>query len=78
MTYNLELLRADVEDEPAKLARISEAFGRIEPMLELKPAEVGDYDRAAIGYYLHNFKNRCENIFRAVARFFENDLGPQT
>jgi hypothetical protein len=55
MTYNLELLRADVEDEMSKLARLSESFGRIEPMLELTVAEVGDYDRAAIGYYLHNF-----------------------
>lgn len=78
MTYSLELLRADGEDEPAKLARLSEAFGRIEPMLELRPPEVGDYDRAAIGHYLHNFHNGCENIFGAVARFFEHDLRPQT
>ena len=38
------------------------------------PEEVSQYDRAAIGYYLHSFYNGCENIFDAVARFFENDI----
>ena len=36
------------------------------------------YDRGIIGYLLHNFYNGCENIFRSIARFFENDLGPQS
>lgn len=34
-----------------------------------------DYDRGAIGYLLHRFYNGCENISRAIARFFGNDLG---
>jgi hypothetical protein len=30
--------------------------------------------RAAIGYYLHNFYNGCENIFRSIAQSFENNI----
>jgi len=36
------------------------------------------YDKGGIGYLLHNFYNGCENIFRSIACFFENDLGPQS
>lgn len=78
MKYNLELLKADVEDELRKLERLEEAFSAIAPKLMLASNEVGDYDRGAIGYYLHNFYNGCESIFRSISRFFENDLGPQT
>jgi hypothetical protein len=39
---------------------------------------VSDYDRGAIGYLLHNFYNGCENNFRSIVAFFENDLGPGT
>ena len=78
MKYNLELLRADIEDELRKIARLERAFGEAELKLALPPEQVGGYDRAAIGYFLHNFYNGCENIFRSIARFFENDLGPQT
>jgi len=76
--YNLELLRADIEDELRKIARLEQEFDQAEPKLEFPPGDVGGYDRAAIGYFLHNFYNGCENIFRSIARFFENDLGPQT
>lgn len=75
MAGNLQLLRALIEDELDKLARLESIFERIEPRLDLPPAEVPDYDRGAIGYLLHSFYNGCENIFRAIARFFENDLG---
>lgn len=78
MKYNPELLRADIEDELGKIARLEAAFRIADPKLELPADQVNDYDRAAIGYHLHNFYNGCENIFRAIARFFENDLGPQT
>ncbi len=53
-------------------------FSSVEKYLEKKEEEMPFYDRGAIGYYLHNFYNGCENIFRCTARFFENDLGPQT
>ncbi len=72
------MLKADVADELRKIERLETAFGEAEPKLALSPDEVGAYDRAAIGYLLHNFYNGCENIFKAIARFFENDLGPQT
>lgn len=78
MKYNLELLKADIQDELAKIERLVQDFGAIAPKLDLPAAQVSRYDRGAIGYYLHNFYNGCENIFRAISRFFEGDLGPQT
>ena len=78
MKYGLELLKADIEDELRKIGRLEQAFAQAKSKLELPPEAVGGYDRAAIGYFLHNFYNGCENIFRAIARFFENDLGPET
>lgn len=78
MKYNLELLKADVLDELEKIEKIVNDFRPIRDKLNLPENEVPPYDRAAIGYYLHSFYNGCENIFRSVARFFENDLGPQT
>jgi len=78
MKYNLELLKADVLDELEKIEKLVNDFRLIGDKLNLPENEVPYYDRAAIGYYLHSFYNGCENIFRSVARFFENDLGPQT
>jgi hypothetical protein len=46
-------------------------------MLQLPAEQVFYFDRGAIGYILHSFYNGCENIFKSIARFFENDLGPQ-
>jgi len=73
-----ELLCADVRDELAKIARLERLFSVAEPQLAMPPEAVSDYDRGAIGYLLHNFYNGCENIFRAVAAYFENDLGTGT
>ncbi|MFP4062461.1 MAG: antitoxin [Halochromatium sp.] len=75
MARNPQLLRALIEDELKKLARLEQSFEQIEAKLVLPPDQVPDYDRGAIGYLLHSFYNGCENIFRAIARFFENDLG---
>jgi len=77
MKYNLELLKADITDELKKLEQLQKEFSAIEKAM-LNKSEMPFYDRSAIGYYLHCFYNGCENIFRSVARFFENDLGPQT
>jgi hypothetical protein len=69
MKYTLELLKADLTDELAKLERLAQDFSRIDPMLEQSSAEVSSYDRAAIGYYLHSFYNftfsefSCKNLF---------------
>ena len=78
MKYNLEFLKADVLEELSKIEKLVLDFSRVEDKLSLPENRVPPYDRAAIGYYLHSFYNGCENIFRSVARFFENDLGPQT
>lgn len=74
MRRELATLKADVEDEMAKIGRLAENFASIEPRLDDPPEKVPFYDRAAIGYYLHGFYNGCENIFVNIARFFENDL----
>lgn len=74
MARNLELLRADVRDELARIARLEETFSCAEALLAKPANEVGDYDRGAVGYLLQNFYNGCENIFRAIAAYFENDL----
>jgi hypothetical protein len=70
-----ELLIADVRDELAKLTRLEQAFAAAEPKLQAPPEAVSEYDRGAIGYLLHNFYNGCENIFRTIAAYFENDIG---
>jgi len=78
MDYNIELLRADILDELGKIRRLRKEFTKIEEKLNHPSQSVSYYDRGAIGYLLHNFYNGCENIFRSIARFFENDLGPQS
>lgn len=78
MAYNIELLKADIADELAKIDLVAQEFRRVEDKLDLPPDRVPNYDRGAVGYLLHNFYNGCENIFRSIARFFENDLGPST
>ncbi|MCF8104527.1 MAG: hypothetical protein K9K64_03500 [Desulfohalobiaceae bacterium] len=44
----------------------------------LEDDEVSNYDKMVVGYLLHSFYNGCENMFRSVARFFENDLGAES
>jgi len=78
MQYNLELLHADIQNELEKLGKLEKEFSVSADELVEKEDDVSLYDRSAIGYYLHSFYNGCENVFRAVARFFENDVGPQT
>jgi hypothetical protein len=75
MQANVELLRADVEDELARMAQLEQVFASVRDKLSLAPEQVPAYDRGAIGYLLHNFYNGCENIFRRIAAFFENDIG---
>lgn len=76
MAYDIELLKADILDELEKIELITGEFKKVKMKIDLPPDQVPYYDRGAIGYLLHNFYNGCENIFRSVARFFENELGP--
>ncbi|MCF7985249.1 MAG: antitoxin [Thiohalocapsa sp.] len=75
MKRNLALLRADVLDELQAIERVSETLRAVTDKLALPAEEISAYDRGAIGYLLHNFYNGCENIFRAIAEYFENDIG---
>ncbi|MBC8430496.1 MAG: antitoxin [Desulfobacterales bacterium] len=77
MKHNLELLKADIYDELEKLEHLEQEFSKVEKMIDLSAEKVSYIDRGAIGYLLHNFYNGCENIFRSITRFFENDLAPQ-
>jgi uncharacterized protein YutE (UPF0331/DUF86 family) len=59
-------------DELEKLQHLHDEFVLLSS--KINEDDLSFYDRGAIGYYLHNFYNGCENIFTSVARFFENDL----
>ena len=78
MKYNIELLRADILDELDKITHLETEFKEAAKLLSRPAEEVSFFERSALGYYLHCFYNGCENIFRLIARFFENDIGPQT
>ncbi|BBO81329.1 antitoxin [Desulfosarcina ovata] len=78
MAYNIQLLKADIADELVKIEMVVKEFNDVKKKIELPPEKVPNYDRGAVGYLLHNFYNGCENIFRSIARFFENDLGQST
>ncbi len=78
MKYSIELLKADIRDELEKLSKLEKEFQAVYEMLGQDENQIPAYDRGAIGYMLHSFYNGCENIFRSIARFFENDVEPQT
>ena len=78
MKHNIALLKADILNELDKLDLIRKELNLVAKKLELDSEQVPTYDRAAIGYFLHNFYNGCENIFHSIAKFFENDLAPDT
>jgi hypothetical protein len=78
MKYEFELLKVDILKELENIKSIEAEFSKIENLLQLPADQVPHYDRGAIGYILHSFYNGCENIFSSIARFFENDLGPQS
>lgn len=78
MKYDFELLKADILKELDNINILETEFSKIKKMLDLPAEKVSFYDRGAIGYILHSFYNGSENIFKSVARFFENELGPQS
>ena len=78
MRYNVTLLKADILDELNNLKKLDAEFVAIKNLLNHRKEDIDFFDKAATGYFLHNFYNGCENIFGMIARFFENDLGPQS
>jgi hypothetical protein len=69
MKYNIELLKADILDELAKIEKLRQDFLAIMEKILLPEKEIPHYDRAAIGYYLHGFYNGCENMASFICRF---------
>lgn len=74
MRQDIALLKADIQEELSRLQRVLEEFKPFEPKLNHSDQEVSNYDKMVVGYLLHSFYNGCENIFRSVARFFENEV----
>jgi hypothetical protein len=66
MPHNIALLRADFEDELARLEELARVFATVREKLDLEPVEVSVYDRGAIGYLLHNFYSGCDNTVPAL------------
>lgn len=57
-----------------KIEKLYQEFVPMADKLSLSEGEINNHDKVVIGYYMHNFYNGCENIFRSIARFFENEL----
>ena len=74
MNPRVELLRADIAADLAKLRKLEEEYRDLLRRVDVNATSASPYDKAAVGFYLQNFYNGCENIFRTIARFFENDL----
>ncbi|MBW1820115.1 MAG: antitoxin [Deltaproteobacteria bacterium] len=74
MKADIELLRADIRSELEKIAKLNEEFTPFKGTLDLGSGDVSNAEKIMIGYIMHNFYNGCENIFRSIARFFENEL----
>ncbi|MBS3780284.1 MAG: antitoxin [Desulfovermiculus sp.] len=76
MKHSIALLKADIREEISKLNIVVEEFRPLMPQLAYRDEQVSSYDKIVVGYLLHSFYNGCENIFRTVARFFENEVEP--
>ena len=72
MRENVELLIADVMDDLKSIDRMKAEYDTFVADVEWENPSV--YEMATIGYYLHNFYNACESIFRSVAGAFENQI----
>ena len=75
MMRKVALLEAELRDELESLRQLAREYPAIEKMLACSDQEVSFIHKGAVGYFLHSFYNGCENIFRLIASFFENDVG---
>jgi hypothetical protein len=77
MKEKIRILQANIKQQMSKLEN---SKNELEEHLRKKDLStiVTNFDKAAIGFYLHNFYNGCENIFTLIARTFENTIDPQT
>lgn len=76
MKKKIKLLEANIKQQMSKLEKCRK---ELEVFVKRKNIQKGvdNYDKATIGFYLHNFYNGCENIFVLIARAFENNIEPQ-
>ena len=76
MKEKLKLLSANIRQQMIKLEKCRKELDIYLKGKDIKKG-VDNYDKATIGFYLHNFYNGCENIFTLIARAFENNIEPQ-
>ncbi len=69
MNEALLVLERSIEDDLEAIDRIFDSL----PSTDLDRA-TAEEECIVIGYRLHNLYNACENIFRNIARAFENSL----
>lgn len=74
MRADIELLKADIKSEMGKLEKLCQEFMPMAEKLALSEDDVSKHDIIVLGYLMHNFYNGCENMFRSIARFFENEM----
>lgn len=72
MNGRVELLIADIADDLKSIDRMKAEYDAFVADVDWESPSV--YEKATVGYYLHNFYNACESIFRSVARAFENQI----
>jgi len=75
MKEEINALIADLRDALDSIRQLKEEYDHFWDHLEEDELDV--YQKAVIGYFLHNFYNACESIFMTIYRFFENDLDPR-
>jgi hypothetical protein len=75
MKEKLELLIANLNDDLKSIDKLKAEYDFFMAAIEEKEPDI--YQRAVIGYYLHNFYNACENIFVNIAKTFENSIDPR-
>jgi len=75
MKEKLELLISNLRDDLANIEKLKSEYDFFIMSIGDKGPDI--YQKAVIGYYLHNFYNACENIFLNIAKTFENNIDPQ-
>ena len=77
MKEKIKILQANIKRQMSKLEKCNNELEIYVRNKNIRKS-VDNYDKATIGFYLHNFYNGCENIFTLIARTFENNIEPQT
>lgn len=72
MKEKIKLLEAKIVSELNKIKVLKKELDELKKTLNLK--NPNNFEKAAIGYSLHNFYNGCENIFKNISQFFENNF----